>query len=537
MLKPFNLARLLQITYGCMPFIGDAGQVFVTLPEPKGRILPIRSPEFRNWFYYRAVAHQETIPSLYAFRAILHCLEARASEHTEGTGLAVFHRVGGFAEHCILRRIILDLANSRGEYVEIVSTGWKTISSVTDRFQTSPTTCSLPHPDPPQFPVHSRVGEPAPEPVDPNAPVPWTPEPAPDPLAPEPQSLAPLEVLRSILNLPSRPAFLRVLAWLLAALRPYGPFPFLILQGPPSSGKTFAARVLHALLDSNTVPLAPTPATVRDLHNIARHNWIVALDHVSKLSPAVADALCRLSSGLGAAVHETARPTATPLLLYYKRPVILTVTEGWTCPPALAERAFTVTLPPLEPDRRRTETALLRAFNQAWPGILGALCNAVSRALASGIALAQPGQTPLPSTKFADAAAWAIAASPALDCTEEEMRQALTPPPPPHPMVAAVRTLMEQRHQWKGTATELRDLLQPGLSCNTPKGVSHQLKTCMLTLADHGIELKFRRLHGGARVIEINDDPGDAWSEKNPPHASPDFAAPPQPAETEEVKS
>jgi len=531
MLKPFNLARLLQITHGCIPFIGDAGQVFITLPEPKGRILPIRSPEFRNWFYYRAIAHHETIPSPYAFRAILNCLEARASEHTEGTGLPVFDRVGGFTEHLILRRIILNLANSHAEYVEITSTGWKTIATVLDRFQTSPTTCSLPHPDPPRFPV------PAPEPVDPNAPKPWTPDPAPDPLAPEPQSLPPLEVLRSILNLPSRPAFLRVLAWLLAALRPYGPFPFLILQGPPSSGKTFAARILHALLDSNTVPLAPTPATVRDLYHIARHNWIVALDHVSKLSPPVADALCRLSSGLGAAVHETARPTANPLLLYYKRPVILTVTEDWTCPPALAERAFTVALPPIEPHRRRTETALIRAFHQAWPGILGALCTAVSRALASGIALAQPAQTPLPSTKFADAAAWAIAASPALDCTEEEMRQALNPPPPPHPMVEAVRTLMHQCHQFKGTATELRDLFQPFISCHTPEGVAKQLRSCSLTLADHGIELKFRRLHGGARVVEINDDPGDSSSSENPPHLSPDFDAPPQPTETEEVKS
>jgi len=143
----------------------------------------------------------------------------------------------------------------------------------------------------------------------------------------------------------------------------------------------------------------------------------------------------------------------------------------------------------------------------------------------------------LPSGKFADAVAWAVAASPALGCTEEEMQQALTPPPPPHPMVEAVRTLIEQRRYWTGTATQLLDLLQPALSCHTPSGVSKQLKTCMLTLADYGIELKFRRLHGGARVVELQDDPGDAWSEKNPPHASPDFDSPPQPTESEELKS
>jgi len=87
------------------------------------------------------------------------------------------------------------------------------------------------------------------------------------------------------------------------------------------------------------------------------------------------------------------------------------------------------------------------------------------------------------------------------------------------------------------------DWKQPALSCRTPAGVSKQLKTCMLTLADHsvarsdGIELKFRRLHGGARVVELHDDPGDAWSPKNPPHASPDSDSHPQPPENEELKS
>jgi len=45
------------------------------------------------------------------------------------------------------------------------------------------------------------------------------------------------------------------------------------------------------------------------------------------------------------------------------------------------------------------------------------------------------------------------------------------------------------------------------------------------------------RLHGGARVVEINDDPGDSSSPENPPKPSPDFDVPPQPTETEEVKS
>jgi len=127
-----------------------------------------------------------------------------------------------------------------------------------------------------------------------------------------------------------------------------------------------------------------------------------------------------------------------------------------------------------------------------------------------------------------------MAASP-LGSTDEEMQLAFAPPPPPHPMVEAVRNLLAQRKQWTGSATELLELLQPFASCHTPKGVSQQLRNCMLTLADTGIELKFRRLHEGARIIDLCEDPGDAYCKNDPPDASPDFDPPPQPTETEEV--
>jgi hypothetical protein len=79
------------------------------------------------------------------------------------------------------------------------------------------------------------------------------------------------------------------------------------------------------------------------------------------------------------------------------------------------------------------------------------------------------------------------------------------------------------------------ELLQPVVGCRTPEVLSHQLRSCMLTLADYGIELKFRRLGGGARIIEISDDPCDALCEKVPPGASQNLDPPPQPTETEQL--
>jgi hypothetical protein len=140
--------------------------------------------------------------------------------------------------------------------------------------------------------------------------------------------------------------------------------------------------------------------------------------------------------------------------------------------------------------------------------------------------------THLPSPRCPDALAWAMAASPALGCTREEMRQAFDLAEP-HPMVEAVRNLLEQRRQFTGSATQLLELLQPFVDCHTPKGLSQQLRSCMLILADSRIELKFKRLHEGVRIIELSGDPGDASCEKAPPDASPTLASLPQPTETE----
>ncbi|SPF50478.1 hypothetical protein SBA4_440010 [Candidatus Sulfopaludibacter sp. SbA4] len=137
----------------------------------------------------------------------------------------------------------------------------------------------------------------------------------------------------------------------------------------------------------------------------------------------------------------------------------------------------------------------------------------------------------------------AVAASPALGCTEEEMQRAFDPPPQPHPIVQAVRNLPEQRKHWTGTAAELKDLLEPFGSCQSPSSTAHRLKSSMLILADHpvarsdGIELKFRHLHGKKRVIELREDPGGGDSENDPQSPPPDFEAQPQPTETEEVKA
>ena len=57
------------------------------------------------------------------------------------------------------------------------------------------------------------------------------------------------------------------------------------------------------------------------------------------------------------------------------------------------------------------------------------------------------------------------------------MRLAFDLAAPPHPIAEAVRTLLEQRRHFTGTATQLLELLQPFVTCHTTNGLSRQLRS------------------------------------------------------------
>ena len=486
---PDPFAPLLDIARRGLPFTASDGQAFVRLIAPSFQgcyILPVRSRAYREWFFHEFYAQYDTLPP---------------------PALSTPSSITSKPRPTITTRTSASPSGVASDAVAPASCPPR--SSSTSPIPNVSLSKSLPLAGPPPPAPALSSKPPAP--------------PAPSPRPPPPQLPGALETLRSCLNLPSRADWLRCLAWLLAALRPDGPFPVLILQGPPGSGKSFAARVLRTLIDPCASPLTPIPSSFRDLRTLARHNWILAFDHLSALSPQLSDALCRLSSGLGATLRETSGPGAEPLQQYYKRPILLTVTGRWSCPPDLAHRALTVTLPPLAP---RTEDSLIAVFQQAWPGILAALCSAI------GAALGRVSQFDPPSRRCPDALAWAMAAAPALGCTEDEMRLAFDLPAPPHPIAEAVLTLLDQRRHFTGTAAQLLDLLQPVVGCQTPKVVSQHLRSCILTLADVGIELKFRRLHGGSKSIELSDDPCDASCEKSPKDASQNLAPSTQPTDS-----
>ena len=318
MRKSSSLPRLMEITRKCVPFTGGGGQVFVAIPEPSGRTLPIHSPAFRNWFVYRALAQLRHHP--HPQRLPRHPQRPRSPGQREPRRPA--------PRRLSPRRVPLRRLHPHPDPPRPLQFRLPVRRNLPHRLEDH-----LRHPSPlPNLPLHRPPPQsrprprpsprqpplprpPAPRPGPGPGPRPPCPDPSPQPPPPGPRPLAPGPCLKRP-PLPPQPPLPRRLAPR-PRLAPVRPPPLRTLSlphpsGPPGSGKTFAARILRTLLDPSSAPLSPIPATVRDLHALARHNWILAFDHVSTLSPPLTDALCRLSSGLGSAVNETSRPTPGP---------------------------------------------------------------------------------------------------------------------------------------------------------------------------------------------------------------------------------
>jgi hypothetical protein len=252
------------------------------------------------------------------------------------------------------------------------------------------------------------------------------------------------------------------------------------------------------------------PRSATQLLHLARQNWVLAFDHVSHITPSLADALCRITSGVGLATRE---PGRRDLVQHWiKRPVVLTVTESCELPPDLAARALVVTLPELGPETRLPEYDLLTPLNQAYSEIFAALCDALSRALAN--------YRPIPaSTRHATALSWAVAAFPHLAA---ELAAAIMEPSPPPAFLAQLNRFLAANPHWEGTAASLLPHVR---AAESPKGVSQALNKHALALADAGIRISTRRAHEGRRLLLLDASPAPVSPMSSSSSASPRLRA------------
>lgn len=320
---------------------------------------------------------------------------------------------------------------------------------------------------------------------------------------PEPVKGGHVDELRNYVNVHDEEWPL-LLACLLAAYRPRGPYPVLNLHGEQGSAKSTTAKVLRSLVDPNTAPLRSEPREPRDLMIAANNGWIVALDNLSHLPAWLSDALCRLSTGGGFSTREL-YSDSDEVIFDAMRPLVLTGITEVATRSDLLDRSIMLSLPTIPEHKRRPESEFWVAFQKSLPSIFGAMMTAVSEATNK---ITNTRITKLP--RMADFALWAVAGEKSLGLESGRFLAAYGDNRAAgnevalesSPVAAAVITFMADKTTWTGTATELLDevekltdekLRKSKAWPKSPRGLSGTLKRLAPNLRQVGVEVDFDR--------------------------------------------
>lgn len=195
-----------------------------------------------------------------------------------------------------------------------------------------------------------------------------------------------------------------LLAFLINALRPTGPYFILLVEGEQGSGKSFFCEIIKRIIDPNDALRMRLPDKPQDLMIQAKEYRLPSFDNASGMSAEMSDALCALATGGGFAVRKL-YTDGDLYVMTYTRPFMINGIGGYANRPDLMERAIPIKLPSMPVGGRKTEEELLAEFERMLPGILGALYDGVAHALR------EYGTTEPPRhLRMADAARWIRAA-------------------------------------------------------------------------------------------------------------------------------
>jgi hypothetical protein len=236
--KPTQADILLDLAQAAALFHTPDGAGFADIDIQGHReTWPVRSRSFRRWLIHRFFEETDGASSAEALRSALDVIEAKAT-HFDAPEHVVHVRVGG-----VDGRVYLDLCNKTWQAVEIDSAGWRVIDTPPVRFRRASGMLPLPIPVP--------GGS--------------------------------IEALRPYLNVRSDTDFIMVVAWILAALRPRGPYPVLSLFGEGGTAKSTLLSIAGALVDPSIQSLLTPPRDDRDLFINAVNRYALIFDNISTL--------------------------------------------------------------------------------------------------------------------------------------------------------------------------------------------------------------------------------------------------------------
>ena len=456
--QPSQVDLLVRLSGDVEYFHTPDGEGFATIRRDSHKeTYELRSKEFRSWLSasfhsrYRKAANDK------ALKDVLGLLEGKAAH--EGAEHPVFTRV---AQH--EGATYVDLGDKTWKAVRITARGWQVISDPPVKFRRPHGMFALP----------------------------------------EPQRGGKVDELFEVLNVKDLNHQKLVVGWLLGAYTPVGPYPILELSGEQGSAKSTTSEFLKRLVDPHKAMRKAPPKDERDLAIAAKNSRAPLFDNISHLSDSMSECLCRLSTG-GAYSTRQLYTDGDEVIFDYQRPLILNGINGVATKSDLLERTISIELPTIRPTERTVETELKARFEELAPRVLGALFDALAASMQN-----LPNVDGKDWPRLADFCKRVTAAEPALGWEEGSFLRAFRENEQSadhraldaeETLVNALRRVLNDKKEWRGTATQLLDEL---FLAKTPQSLSNRLRRLAKPLRAVGLTVSFDRQGApGTRYITI----------------------------------
>jgi hypothetical protein len=451
---PSQATLLVALAEGVDLFHAQDERTFASLDINGHReTLAVRSKDFSKWLRRQFYMTYGSVPGSQAMTDALETLESQAQfdGREEAVGVRIAEKNGA---------IYIDLCDPAWRAIEVTPRGWQIVAEPPVRFR------------------RSRGMKPLPEPVRGGT----------------------IDELRRFVNVDSNAAFHLLVAWLVGALRPTGPYAILVLQGEQASAKSTTARVLRRLVDASMAPLRRAPRDEQNLMISAQNAWVLAFDNLSGMPAWLSDALCCLSTGGGYATRSLFT-NDEEAIFSAQRPVLVNGIDAIAERADFLDRSMVLSLPPIADTKRQAEASFWSSFEQAAPRILGALLDGVSAALRNIASVTLPARP-----RMADFALWVTAAEAGLGWTpgtfmaaySGNQAQSVSVTLEADAVAVAVRALLAglPGGTWEGSATDLLAMLRTLVP-------EHVLRTRDWPQAANALTNRLRRAAPGLRATGI----------------------------------
>lgn len=339
---------------------GD-GNAFATLPSSGPAIAHrITSGGFKTWLRHRAHREMEKPVGTGPLNEAIATIEAVAL--FDGKSQAVNVRIAGDSQ-----AVSIDLGRPDGTVLHIDKQGWSTQANTLYKFVRGAGFEQLPNP--------AKEGD--------------------------------LRPLQTFFGLDDQ-NYRLLIAFLINALKPSGPYFILLVEGEQGSGKSFFCEIIKRIIDPNKALRLRLPEKPQDLMIQAKEYRLLSFDNASGMKAEMSDVLCSLATGGGIAVRKL-YSDGDLYVMSFARPFMINGISGYANRPDLMERGIPIKLVPMPEGGRKTEAELMSEFERILPSILGGLYEAVSHALQTFDDTEPPRHL-----RMADAARWIKAAETAL---------------------------------------------------------------------------------------------------------------------------